>query len=307
MVSINEEATRLLGASFSSSTWGAYNRGAEQFQRFRLRAGLPQLWPAPSTHIAAFIAGLSLDGLAPSTIGTYSAAVAYIHKINNWPDPTNNFLVHKLREGCRRLGRSTDARRPITTDLLGKICNVLCATTSSTDEAALFRAAFLLAFFGFLRVGEFTMAKKSGDQSRILNDKDVWFLGTTQDVLVVKLRLSKTDQRGESVELQFHRQPHSALCPVSATLKYLHVRPPVAGPFFCHFDRSPLTTYQFNHMLQTCLKALNLSTQGFSSHSFRIGAATSAALNGFSIVQIQRFGRWRSQAVKLYIRPDKIG
>ena len=194
---------RLLGASFSSSTWGAYIRGAEQFQRFRLRAGLPQLWPAPSTHIAAFIAGLSLDGLAPSTIGTYSAAVAYIHKINNWPDPTNNFLVHKLREGCRRLGRSTDTRRPITTDLLGKICKVLGATTSSAIEAVLFRAAFLLAFFGFLRVGKFTMSKKSGDQSRVLNDKDVWFLGTPQEVMVVTLRFSKTDQWGNQLNCNF--------------------------------------------------------------------------------------------------------
>ena len=193
MDSINEEARRLLGASFSSSTWGAYFRGAEQFQQFRLRLGLPQLWPAPSTHIAAFIACLSLEGLAPSIIGMYSAAVAYIHKINNWPDPTDNFLVHKLREGSRRSGRSTDTRRPITINLLGKICNVLGGITSSLDEAALFRAAFLLAFFGFLRVGELTASNKSGDQSRILHDKNVWFLGTT---LVVKLRFSKTDQRG---------------------------------------------------------------------------------------------------------------
>ncbi|XP_022103377.1 uncharacterized protein LOC110986066 [Acanthaster planci] len=307
MVSVNEEAMRLLGASFSASTWGSYSRGAERFRQFRLQSGLPQLWPAPCTHIAAFIAFLSLEGLAPSTIGTYLAAVAYIHKINNWPDPTDNFLVHKLREGCRRLGRSTDTRRPITIDLLGKICNILGATTSSIDEAALFRAAFLLAFFGFLRVGEFTVSRKSDDQSRILNYKDVWVLGSTPELLVIKLRFSKTDQRGESAELQFHRQPHSAICPVGATLQYLQVRPKVAGPFFCHFDHSPLTTYQFNRMLRACLEALNLSPQGFSSHSFRIGAATSAALNGFSIVQIQQLGRWRSHAVKLYIRPDKIG
>jgi hypothetical protein len=37
-------------------------------------------------------------------------------------------------------------------------------------------------------------------------------------------------------------------------------------------------------------------------HSFRIGAATAAAIQGASDEDIQRMGRWKSQAFKRYIR-----
>ena len=40
-------------------------------------------------------------------------------------------------------------------------------------------------------------------------------------------------------------------------------------------------------------------------HSFRIGAATEAAINGVLTSQIQSMGRWRSQAVRTYIQPDR--
>ena len=40
----------------------------------------------------------------------------------------------------------------------------------------------------------------------------------------------------------------------------------------------------------------------FSSHSFRIGAATIAACNGIPDHLIQALGRWTSNAYQLYIR-----
>ena len=306
MEAINSETLRLLGASFASSTWESYGKGLNQFNDFRHRARLPHLWPAPSNHIAAFIAHLSLAGLAPSTIGTYTAATAYVHKINGWPDPTDNFFVRKLREGCRRQGRHADTRRPITPDLLAKMCNMLRVICSSEFEAAMFCAAFSLSFFGFLRVGELTVASKSSGYDRTLNAHDVWFEGSDNSVLAVRLRFSKTDQRGNTTELRFHKAHHSPTCPVALVSGYLLMRPQFPGPFFIHLDGTPLTTFQFRQMLRKSLEGLGISPQGFSPHSFRIGAATSAALCGLSIPQIQLLGRWTSPAVNLYIRPDKV-
>ncbi|VDI74134.1 Hypothetical predicted protein [Mytilus galloprovincialis] len=65
------------------------------------------------------------------------------------------------------------------------------------------------------------------------------------------------------------------------------LRPNVAGQLFCHFDGTPVTRYQFSGVLKKSLNVLGLSQGKYSSHSFRIGAATSAAMNGLSDSEIQ--------------------
>lgn len=306
MAAIGVETERLLGASMASSTWVSYHRGVSQFQQFRQQAGLQSSWPASSGHVAAFLAHLSIIGMAPSSISTYISAVAFVHKVNGWPDPSDNFMVKKLREGSRRQHHKPDIRRPVTADLLGKLCHMLGSIAASELEARLFRSAFLLAFFGFFRVGEITARNSTADCSQILGFNDVWFEGNDQSVMNVRLRYSKCDQRGVSVTLRFHKILGSPLCPVQAVSGYLQIRPPLGFPLLVHADGVPLTAYQFRFMLKKCLEALGVPTQGFSGHSFRIGAATSAALNGIAVSDIQSLGRWKSSAVNLYIRPNKV-
>ena len=93
----------------------------------------------------------------------YVAAVAYVYKVNNWMDPTTSFLIHKLMERFLRLNHKSDARWPIPINQLGKMCNVLNTTMSSSDETALLKTAFLLTFFKFLWVGEFSVLAKAAD------------------------------------------------------------------------------------------------------------------------------------------------
>jgi len=40
----------------------------------------------------------------------------------------------------------------------------------------------------------------------------------------------------------------------------------------------------------------------YKSHSFRIGAATNAAIKGVSVDKIKTAGRWKSDAFKSYIQ-----
>ena len=108
-------------------------------------------------------------------------------------DPSDNFVVRKLREGCRRQYRQADGRRPITLPVLQKLSS-LSELCSSSYETYLFRAAFSLAFFAFLRVGEFTLATKNGCCADILSFDDVSLI-SDQAALRVSIRCSKTDQK----------------------------------------------------------------------------------------------------------------
>ncbi len=70
------------------------------------------------------------------------------------------------------------------------------------------------------------------------------------------------------------------------------------------------TDIPINHPLKPLLEAsLNSILQAVSPrtlrHSFRIGAATTAAHKGLSQQQIQELGRWSSEAFKSYIRSDR--
>lgn len=54
-------------------------------------------------------------------------------------------------------------------------------------------------------------------------------------------------------------------------------------------------------MLYKSLKFLEVPTNSFKSHSFRIGGATYLYLKGVSEIQIKHMGRWSSSAFKSYI------
>lgn len=276
------------------------------FLSFRDSYGLCNEWPVSNSHIVAYIAYLSFLAAAPSTVSTYLSAIAYIHKINNWPDPTNSFIVKKMKEGFRRLEPHSDSRFPITFPILSRLVSILPSVCASMYEVVLFRTAFLLAFFAFLRVGEFTCSKKDLCHTRALCIGDFSFTQDTTTKLNVLLRFSKTDQLGNASILTIEKHSEANLCPVSAVRQFVSIRPPWQGLFFRHYGGEPLTSQQFTQKLKVCVGILGLPQNRFSAHSFRIGAATSAAMAGMSDEQIKNMGRWQSAAFKLYIRPNHV-
>jgi len=195
-------------------TWQAYSRSIENFGFFRNNLKLVAEWPVPTDQVALWVASLSLQNRAPSTINLHLSALAFAHKMNSWADPCEHFIIKKLREGCKRTNGRVDGRLPITPLILSKLIEKLPCVCSSGYEALVFKAAFLIAFFGFLRVSEFTVASKSTtDTSRVLTVDDVRLL---QSGMVMTLRFSKTDQLGCGSRIQIERASVQAMCPVSS-------------------------------------------------------------------------------------------
>ena len=93
------------------------------------------------------------------------------------------------------------------------------------------------------------------------------------------------------------------LCPVRAVANYRSVRSRGGSAFFCNFDRTPLTRQQFSSTLKRAVAFCGLPVTFYSSHSFRIGAATTAAMSGVPEVRIQTMGRWSTDTHKIFIRP----
>ena len=66
----------------------------------------------------------------------------------------------------------------------------------------------------------------------------------------------------------------------------------------------PLAKSKFVEAVRQALSAAHLPAQDYAGHSFRIGAATTAAMAGVEDSTIQTLGCWRSTSYLLYIRMD---
>jgi len=59
--------------------------------------------------------------------------------------------------------------------------------------------------------------------------------------------------------------------------------------------------------VKEALKRQGMSGDGISGHSFRIGAATTAAENGATPEELKALGRWRSREYQGYVRTADEG
>ena len=153
---VDDEVERLLSAAISANSHKTYASGWRAFNQFRHHPLLSHV-PATVDQTCKFIAWLSLKGLSAATIATYVSGMSYIHKLFGWVDPTAEFIVSKLIEGARRLHPGKDTRLPISLTVLGHMIRALPTVCFSTFEAVLFKAVFLAAYFGFMRVSEFAV------------------------------------------------------------------------------------------------------------------------------------------------------
>ena len=285
--------------SVAYGTLQTYNRGVLTLARFRTNFGLTHIWPIPLNQICNFIAYLYQENLSHSTVKCYLAGISFYSRIYDFEDATQKFVVKKMMEGFRRQkAPGSDLRFPICKELLKKLVLVLPQVCKSKYEARLFQAAFTLAYHGLLRIGEIAISK--GRENHIISISDV---SVSLEGLRVRVPSSKTDQIGAGAMLSLKYQNDHQICPGILVKQYIVDRPPYQGPLFCHFNGSPLTRYQFISVLKKSLECIGVKHDRFSSHSFRIGRATSLAMEGISDIEIMRLGRWKSNAYKGYIRP----
>ena len=121
----------------------------------------------------------------------------------------------------------------------------------------------------------------------------------------ITLKCSKTDPFRKGVDVVLG-VTHDELCPVQALFGYLQLRGGVSGPLFMHQDSTPLTCSVFVKAIRSTLEELGYTNPlQYSGHSFRAGAATTAAAMNVEDSIIKTLGRWESAAYLLYVRIPK--
>ena len=256
--------------------------------------------PASELTLLRFIGRMSQTCQA-STLKVYLAAVRALHVSGGFPDPFLNLpRIPLVIKGLRRT-KSMDKRPeklPISSFVLQTL--KLQLDLEKFDDI-MFWAACCTAFFGFLRAAEFTVPSSGFISNVHLSASDISVDKTpVPSLAIVRLARSKTDQFGTGCSVVLARSD-SALCPVTALMTYLRIRGMTPGPLFVYSDGSPLSKSKLNKKLQHVLSAAGWQGR-FTLHSFRVGAASTAASLGFPDHLIKALGRWSSEAYQVYIK-----
>ena len=288
----------------AQSSTRAYDTGKRQYLQFCRAAGLTPL-PVSENTLCLFVAYLSQKKLQHSTVRSYLSAVRHLQISAALPDPaTSSFpRLSYVLKGLHRITKPSSRHRlPITPAILDLLYKSWSKTPVSYD-ARLLWAACNVGFFGFFRAGEFTSRSPSFPDDDIIAVTDV-----TRDpnyppsFVCIRLRRSKTDPFSAGVDVYLGRTGHP-ICPVAALLAFLAVRPAdPKGPLFRFLDGTTLCRDRLIREVRTVLRDHGFDHSKYHGHSFRIGAATSAAAAGIPDHAIKMLGRWDSSAYLLYVR-----
>jgi len=280
----------------ASSTRSSYLSRQKKFYDFCAQLGKvhPSGSPCPTDEwtlclFATFLA----KSVQHSSIKVYLSAVRSLHIEQGFADPLVECLrLRRVLPGIKRTqGDTCSLRLPVTNDILMVIFHAL---DLSLPDHGMFWVACNLTYFGFLRSAEFTVPSLASFSPSIhLGVADVAFdSSSSPSCLRLRIKALKTDPFCKGCFLHIGRGDYP-LCAIQSLLAYLTQRGDAPGPLFLFRDGRPLT-----HALLTLWLCDILSSAGvqgnFSSHSFRIGAATVAARNGIPDHQIQALGRWTS-------------
>ena len=160
-------------------------------------------------------------------------------------------------------------------------------------------AAFTLAFFGFLKSAEFCSPATSRFSAlhTLLRSN----ITVHSSHLNVHVKVSKADPFHNGSNLIIHATG-SSICPVRAMTKYLNTTTHYNKPLFIFCNGSYLTHNSLTSILRALLGRVSSETSRYSSHSFRIGAATTAAAANVPDWLIKVMGNWASDAYQVYIK-----
>ena len=146
-------------------------------------------------------------------------------------------------------------------------------------------------FFRIFRLGELLLVKQSDLNPRLHLAWGDMAVDNQRAPSMIKFHLkqSKTDPFGRGADIILWRTGYDLLS-VAAVLTYAAARGSQPGPFFMTPAARSLTKQEFISEIRKLLVRLGLPDHESAGHSFRIGAATSAAMAGLEDSTIQLLG-----------------
>lgn len=298
-----ETVQRLLRASVATETRRAYASRLKHFFSWCEDEGV-STFPASPEILAAYIAHLADLGASCSTVGQTMAAISAAYKAEGLPSPTDSLLIKKLIKGYRREhGTAPHKKDAATVDII----RALLAVTMRVNSTKSIRDAAIIAL-------GFAGAFRRSELSAINMDDLRWTLRDNEEVLLVEVRRSKTDQERQGMVKAIFPGKDEDTSPTALLKHWLALLGnPTDGPLFREVLKGGRVTdkrlnAQSIRLIVKCAAETTGLTLDLSAHSLRSGFVTTAIRQGKTERSIMnQTGHRSSQTLRSYFqREDAI-
>jgi hypothetical protein len=312
----------------SEGTRKTYTSYQSSYETFCLARAQPP-YPASLDTLAEWISlrafGSGLPGQGPLKAESIKQALAAVRSVHvDRRLPTSVFqseYLSRIQAGIRRLQGKEDKKKaaPLSLRHLRQITSpapevdpetepsvdpTTCTLSSMEIDDLNTDTALKVAWAGFLRGGEVTceasdLANRDVFEHTKLQRRDITFADNDEHVILT-LRSSKCDVEHTGVEIVLARTGTDT-CPIKALRALFTLDPqPRRAPLF-RASTGTFTRAKYIKALQSRLRDCgNKDWKDYTLHSPRRGAAQHAADNGILEDDIQKLGRWSSEAFKGY-------
>lgn len=255
--------------------------------------------------ICAYIEDMANSSPSPRTVmNNISHVRMYLRKADMPTAPLeHNHVKWALDALNRDVSYIPRIRQPIPTDTLQAMVSAL----PDSIEGNIVKVAVLTMFYAALRQSEVLSPSIKGYDLRLhLSRNDVTIAGQTLQVFIKHAKNMPTIYENKLVSLQ--ASPNPMTCVVAAVRRMFQQAPTRSpqDPFIMFpVSRKPVTVdfvrrYWNRHLVH---HGINIAT--LSSHSLCKAAATAAHDQGCSELQSQRYGGWKSNSHRLYIKTSQ--
>lgn len=286
----------MVGEGWAPRTLKGYSTGVRRYVSFARDHHLLPL-PLSEFKLLCFVAFLDSQTLSHRTVRAYLAALRAWIIASGLPEPL--IWTPRLRLALRSMDRARPPS-PLPIPITFPLLHSMLSTLNSSQDHLVLASAISLQYFACLRASEFSWDPQlnSGPTRNSISFQTI----QGAPVMTFTVQRSKTAPHGFRVHVGCSQHPVCAHCLLRRLLAQFPSHP--QSPLFTLSSGQPLSYPTYNAFLKSLAQLIGLEPSRVSSHSLRAGAATQAAMTGFSSTEIQRLGRWRSDAYLTYTRPQ---
>jgi len=317
---ISDSAKAVLEAagdfSLARSTWNTYETAERMILRCSKDIGRKIEYPMSDSDILEFVGWLlNKRKVKAKTVDSYLAGVRQLHILRGMEPPKFRtelvkFILRGQQHKDNIADRQKTGRLPMTIQVMKLLKNAIAEWEVKAERKMLVWAIATLAFHGGFRIHELLSKQEcSYDPDFTLLTEDVLLSKSNSEqteVMTVRLKCPKEDRTGKPVFVEVY-ETGGQLCPVKAFKKWQKKTTCQRGlPLFRDETGTPFTGARLNKALKERLQCYISYDGSFTSHSFRIGLASTLAQQGLADSEVAEAGRWSSRAYELYMKLPRV-